>query len=309
MRKIYKILLVGLLMTMLIIGTVTSVNADKNIKIDKTTKENIRLDPDNIEAIAINPILRGKLIGNFENNLDGFTFWGDNPNYRYVSGKIGLALKVWSDGGNGLVHAYKNTGYLSEGDTIFFYGKGYVEAGVWDGRWASHIVDTTTGCGTSYKIWNDCNEGQPYTNWKLFKVVADRDTTGNALNLMNANGNIGESYAGYYDYVANIWIVPQPKDFLEFIWPGPPKSITNLKNTTYQRTSIKWTWTDPITPDFSKVMVYINGQYKTNVAKGKQYYVSTGLLPNTLYKISTHTVDAYGNVNKTWVNRTTRTAK
>jgi plastocyanin len=89
----------------------------------------------------------------------------------------------------------------------------------------------------------------------------------------------------------------------------PPASITGLKNITYKPTYINWTWKDPRDADFAKVKVYINGVFKTNVSKGKMYYNSTGLIPNTLYKISTHTVDTSGNVNATWVNKTAMTAK
>lgn len=87
----------------------------------------------------------------------------------------------------------------------------------------------------------------------------------------------------------------------------PPGSITNLKNISYTSNYINWTWTDPKDIDFSKVIIYVDGKFKVNISKGKQYYNLTGLIPNTLYKISTHTIDTLGNINKTWVNRTTRT--
>lgn len=84
----------------------------------------------------------------------------------------------------------------------------------------------------------------------------------------------------------------------------PPGSITNIGNT-HGRTYINWTWTDPTTSDtsgFAYVMVYLNGLYKTNVSKGVRFYNATGLLPNTNYRLNTHTVDNAGNINPTWVN-------
>ncbi len=87
----------------------------------------------------------------------------------------------------------------------------------------------------------------------------------------------------------------------------PPASITNLINRTYARTHIIWTWKDPSTYDFTKVMVYINGVFRTNITKGKQYYNATGLKNNTYYMISTHTVDISGNINQLWRNHTART--
>ena len=88
----------------------------------------------------------------------------------------------------------------------------------------------------------------------------------------------------------------------------PPTSITNLTVSAYAQTYINWTWTDSGDSDFSKVMVYINGIFQTNVSNGTQYYNATGLTANTGYTISTRTVDTYGNTNTTWVNNTQTTA-
>lgn len=92
----------------------------------------------------------------------------------------------------------------------------------------------------------------------------------------------------------------------------PPKSITGLKNVSFAKNYINWTWTDPADSDFSKVMVYIDGTFKTNITKGIRFYNTTNnfssLTPDTDYKISTRTVDTTGNVNSTWVNATNRTA-
>lgn len=88
-----------------------------------------------------------------------------------------------------------------------------------------------------------------------------------------------------------------------------PRSITNLKNISYEPYYINWTWTDPTTTDFAYVMVYINGIFKANVAKGIRYYDAIGLTPKTKYTISTHSVDTSSNINKTWVNKSTYTAE
>lgn len=127
-----------------------------------------------------------------------------------------------------------------------------------------------------------------------------------ATGLARVKGLVGISTAGPHlphMHFDNFSVIPNtPKDKL------PPTSITQLKNITYKRNYINWTWKDPKDLDFSKVMVYINGVFKTNVSKGKQYYNATGLLPDRTYKISTHTVDTGGNVNMTWKNHTARTA-
>ncbi len=88
----------------------------------------------------------------------------------------------------------------------------------------------------------------------------------------------------------------------------PPLSITSLQNTSYAQNYINWAWTDPADSDFSKIMVYLNNIYQTNVTKGVQFYNATGLSPDTSYTISTHTVDTSGNINQTWINYTAKTA-
>jgi len=88
----------------------------------------------------------------------------------------------------------------------------------------------------------------------------------------------------------------------------PPSGVTNLHNVTFATTTINWTWDDPADADFSKVIVYLNGMFKTNVTKGIRFYSATVLVPNTTYTLGTHTVDTSGNINKIWVNHTTKTA-
>ncbi|KAF5410710.1 MAG: hypothetical protein C5S47_05915 [Candidatus Methanogasteraceae archaeon] len=87
----------------------------------------------------------------------------------------------------------------------------------------------------------------------------------------------------------------------------PPAGITDLDNTTYERTFINWTWTDPADSDFANVSVCIDGSFVTDVTKGIEFYNATGLNPDAEYTIATQTVDDSGNVNATWVNRTART--
>ncbi len=86
-----------------------------------------------------------------------------------------------------------------------------------------------------------------------------------------------------------------------------PKSVTNLRNTTYQNNYIVWTWSDPSDIDFSYVKIYLNGAFRTGVLNGVNKYNLTGLLPNSSYTIGTRTVDINGNENATIKNHTART--
>jgi hypothetical protein len=89
---------------------------------------------------------------------------------------------------------------------------------------------------------------------------------------------------------------------------NPPAGVTGLHNTTYENSYITWNWTDPLDADFSHVMVYFNDTFAANVTGGTQSFNATFLLPDTSYNIGTQTVDTFGNINTTWVNRTRKTA-
>ncbi len=94
-------------------------------------------------------------------------------------------------------------------------------------------------------------------------------------------------------------------DFLTLV--ADPE-ITDLHNTTFLPDRITWTWTDPSSTDFSRVMVYIDDVFQTNVTKGVQTYTALSLTPDTDYTIATRSVSTTGLINQIWVNDTARTA-
>jgi hypothetical protein len=85
----------------------------------------------------------------------------------------------------------------------------------------------------------------------------------------------------------------------------PLASVSNLKNISYASNYINWTWTDPLNPDFAKVMIYLNAAFQSNVTNGTQHYNVT-VTPGT-YTIGARTVDTNGNVNATMVMHTAST--
>jgi hypothetical protein len=85
---------------------------------------------------------------------------------------------------------------------------------------------------------------------------------------------------------------------------APPQSITNLSLQVAGPTWLNFTWTNPPDPDFSHVMLYLNGTFLINITALQNYYNVIGLESDTLYELGTHTVDSSGNVNETWVNAT-----
>ncbi len=96
-----------------------------------------------------------------------------------------------------------------------------------------------------------------------------------------------------------VWVASRPEH--------PPASITDLHNTTYDEDEITWNWTDPCSPDFSHVMVWLDGEFQDNVTKGTQTFTAEDLIPATAYTISTRTVGTNGLINQTWVNHTAST--
>ncbi len=103
-------------------------------------------------------------------------------------------------------------------------------------------------------------------------------------------------FAGHYDHggwfgVDNIFFSNDS---------APPASVTNLRNVSYAIDYINWTWTDPVDSDFLRVMVYLDGEFKTNVSRGVQYYNATGFSQDTQHTIAARTVDTSGNINQTW---------
>lgn len=88
----------------------------------------------------------------------------------------------------------------------------------------------------------------------------------------------------------------------------PPGSITGLANISYAQNYINWTWINPSDPDFSRVMIYIDGTFMANVSNVSSNYNATGFGSGTAHSIGTHTVDTSGNINLTWVNDTRTTA-
>ena len=142
------------------------------------------------------------------------------------------------------------------------------------------------------------SSGAQHTTLKYKITVNTAGATAGTYNMIG-KVNTGNSNKPYFSTTASFILCARAQ---------APASITNLRNTTYKQTYINWTWNDPADPDFSKVMVYLDGRFQTNVTKGIRCYNATGLDPDSEYEIATHTVDNAKNINDTWVNHTARTS-
>ncbi len=90
--------------------------------------------------------------------------------------------------------------------------------------------------------------------------------------------------------------------------PLPPQDVTDLRNTTYESTSVTWAWTDPWDPSFTNLTVCLGGVPVEVVDRGVQGFTATDLAPATAYTISTRTRNTAGVTSATWVNHTAWTA-
>ncbi len=84
----------------------------------------------------------------------------------------------------------------------------------------------------------------------------------------------------------------------------PPAPISYLQSLRGPN-SISWTWDNPEDKDFNHVIIFIDGKFKANITKPKNFYNLTGVLPGRLYSIGIRTVDLNKNVNDYWVNSST----
>jgi len=152
----------------------------------------------------------GSIIGNFEGALDGFQIdCGGVPTSSYVAGKIGQGIKMWATGGDGLACLYKSVGVKTVNYTVWFYGKGYVRAQLWNGTRVSRIVDVEAGCVADSDAWSSCNGGQPYQDWQLFKLITVNNTVASSsIYAYDGSGAVGEDQASYYDFFTDgpIWL-------------------------------------------------------------------------------------------------------
>jgi len=86
----------------------------------------------------------------------------------------------------------------------------------------------------------------------------------------------------------------------------PPASITNLANVTTCQ-NITWNWDNPADADFSLVQIYQNGTFLHNITTPTDTDLWEGLAESLEYIFSSHTCDATGNCNATWVNLSSTT--
>jgi len=157
-------------------------------------------------------------IADFNGDLDGFVIGCGGPvNSSYINGVDGQGIEIWQEPtGNGLVCLYKDISYIQgsniTGFEVYFYGKGYVKAGMWTGlpdRYISYLEEVETGERTidgSIEAYTHLNNGSAYEDWTLFKLVNYKSSNSTAkVYLYNGGGGgvrIGQNYSASYDSVS-----------------------------------------------------------------------------------------------------------
>jgi len=212
---------------------------------------------------------------------------------------------TWTTGGN--------ANWFPE-NSVYYYDNDAAESGDIGNSQTSSLQTTVTGPGTLSFWWKVSSEsGDDFLRFYLDGVQQTRisgevDWRQQSYPLAAGTHTLEWRYTkdGGTSRGSDCgWV-----DKVEFILPEltPPESVTGLHNTTFLTNSVTWAWTDPSTVDFDRVMVYLNGVFRTNVTRGTQTYTASGLTPATGYILSTHTVSTTGQVNTTWVNHTATTA-
>jgi hypothetical protein len=153
-----------------------------------------------------------------------------------------------------------------------------------------YVVDNrtsvTTWADTVNKTFNLQSNKSSYRYFK-FQFIAGKYPSMGTMNLYNGGGGGGATDT------------------------TPPDSVTALTNSTANCTDIKWEWTNPggsLNADYSRLYSLKNDVWVANYSNTTNEATWTGLTNNTLYKISTKTVDLKGNTNATWVNASSTTA-
>ncbi len=172
-------------------------------------------------------------------------------------------------------------------------------------NWINWAWDNPSDADFSYtNIYLDnkfkVNLTKPKNNLNLTGLAAGKEYT-ISIRTVDASKNVNPSWV---NMTGSTQIKPtpttKPKD------TSPPAKIDNL-NALVGRTWTNWTWDNPSDADFSYTNIYMDGKFKVNLTKPKNYYNITGLAQNITKTISIRTVDTSRNVNTLWVNNTATT--
>ena len=81
--------------------------------------------------------------------------------------------------------------------------------------------------------------------------------------------------------------------------------VTDLKAKEVDKTWIYWTWTNPVSEDFGRCMLYLDGKNIKNTTK--EYYNATDLNPGTNHTIKIYVMDKYGERQNDYASDTSTT--
>ncbi|MDH7511014.1 MAG: PQQ-binding-like beta-propeller repeat protein [Methanolinea sp.] len=192
---------------------------------------------------------------------------------------------------------------------------GVVYAGSYDGR--LYALDARSGD----VIWSYLAGSEIYASPAVANGVVYAGSLGPRNNFFALDASTGDLLWDYTFGDHPVWASPAVAGGMVFIGcegggisafgssgQGPPAGVTGLHAAAATGDSITWAWTDPATPGFACVRVFLDGEFREDVPAGTGTWTATGLLPETPHTIGTRTVSAAGRVNVTWVNHTAWTA-
>jgi len=294
-------------------------------------------DPADADFDYVNVFLGGAPVGIVQDGVQTYTATGLSPNTEYTLGITTVdtsgnentamvtdsATTAPSSGTLTLGEAVDNTGlaWTTGGSANWFpqtatsYNDGdAAQSGVIGNSQSTYLQTTVTGPGTLTFWWKVSSQTRDYLRFYVdgtlqASIQGEVAWQQKTYSLTEGTHTLKWEYAK--DRLATAgsdcgWV-----DWVVFTPAGdttPPGPVTGLVNTTYEQTSITWTWADPTDADFDYVNVFLDGSPVGIVQDGVQSYTATGLTPATAYTLGVTTVDTSGNENTAMVTDSATTA-
>ncbi len=306
----------------------TAITNDETSVVINVLANDIDPDSDTLTVIAVSIPAHGTAVINADYSVtytpavsysgaDSFTYTISDGNGETdtatvsvnVVGDLGDAVEaptlVWTTGGS--ANWFPET-------TQSYYDGDAAQSGAIGNSQSTYLQTTVTGPGTLTFWWKVSSQTRDYLRFyvdgtlqasiqgevawqqKTYSIAEGTHTL--KWEYVKDRATVAGSDCGWVD-----WVVFTPAGDTT-----PPGPVTGLANTTYEQTSITWTWTDPIDADLDYVNVFLDGAPVGIVQDGVQTYTATGLTPATAYTLGVTTVDTSGNENIATVTDSATTA-
>jgi len=241
------------------------------------------------------------------------------PSELTVTG-TGSAIKVISASGNSTDTIYTGSGvstfnsFTTDADTLFVRGIGTCASdytlinGTYLDYGTAHVY-ASTGL-MDYVSYNRTGDIRTVNTSSIYAVNQNFYGVISAPSYVKVDGvGVGISYDAANDILTvatagGIHSIEFDGDITAFC--GIPLQISNLAGNVTSCTSINWSWTEPVDPNYGAIDAYQNNIFRTTYAKGTTFDNWTSVPEITLITFSaqSHDNSLPPNINTTWVNET-----